>query len=187
MRPILRALAFAAVLLLLPGLAVAQQPQFPQNVPANSVIGRTGIGPGPSEAIPFNRLLPLVGGTVGPGSSTDGDFACFSGVTGKILKDCGGTQRVITAAGPVAVGATDSQILINKTTPATTTVNLPAAATRGQLVLTVTDFAGNAAAFNITIVPNGSETINGKATVSIKFNRHSLDLEPVAGVGWGLK
>lgn len=36
--------------------SAAQNPQFPQTLPANSVVGRTGVSAGPAQAIPFNVL-----------------------------------------------------------------------------------------------------------------------------------
>lgn len=38
--------------------ADAQVPNFPQTLPANSVVGRLGQGAGPAEAIPFSQLGP---------------------------------------------------------------------------------------------------------------------------------
>lgn len=61
MRQTLRALALAATLL--PGMAWGQVPQFPQNLPAKTVVGRLGATPGPSQAIPFNTLLGILGST----------------------------------------------------------------------------------------------------------------------------
>ena len=43
--------------------ALCQVPQYPQQLPQNSVVGRLGIGPGPSQAIPFNLLAAQIGGT----------------------------------------------------------------------------------------------------------------------------
>lgn len=57
MRNTLRALALTAALM--PGLTPAIAQQFP-TVPANSVIGRLGIGSGPSQAIPFANFLPAL-------------------------------------------------------------------------------------------------------------------------------
>jgi hypothetical protein len=42
---------------------VAQNPQFPQTLPPNTVVGRTGISAGPAQAIPFAALTPLLTGT----------------------------------------------------------------------------------------------------------------------------
>lgn len=58
----IRTLAFA--LGLLPAIAVAQVPSYPQTLPANTVVGRLGIGPGPSQAIPFSTLQTRLGVTV---------------------------------------------------------------------------------------------------------------------------
>lgn len=48
---------------------LAQVPSFRDFLPANTIVGRLGIGPGPSQAIPFATLvsnlpLPTVGGTL---------------------------------------------------------------------------------------------------------------------------
>lgn len=53
--------AFLALLLALPSLAAAQVPSFPQTVPQNSVVGRLGAGPGPTQAIPFGVLSTRLG------------------------------------------------------------------------------------------------------------------------------
>jgi hypothetical protein len=50
-------LAFAFTLAVAPTLADAQQ--FP-TVPSGTVIGRTQIGPGPAQAIPFSQLIALL-------------------------------------------------------------------------------------------------------------------------------
>ncbi len=41
---------------MLPSVGAAQTTPFPQTLPANTVVGRMGIGPGPSQAIPFATL-----------------------------------------------------------------------------------------------------------------------------------
>ncbi len=50
--------------------AVAQNPQFPQTLPPNTVVGRSGISAGPAQAIPFAALTP------GLLAAASGDFAC---------------------------------------------------------------------------------------------------------------
>lgn len=49
--------------------AAAQVQSFPQTLPANTVVGRLGIGPGPSQAIPIATLLSTLGaaGRIGLG------------------------------------------------------------------------------------------------------------------------
>lgn len=75
------------------------------------------------------------------------------------------TQQIITAPGAVSVAVTDSLIAINKGAPSATTINLPPVASRGGdanssgTPLQITDFAGNGG--DITIVPDGAETIMG--------------------------
>lgn len=54
MKQTFRAILFAVGLL--PAIAAAQVPNFPQTLPQNTVVGRLGIGPGPSQAIPFSTL-----------------------------------------------------------------------------------------------------------------------------------
>lgn len=58
MRKIAATLGFASVLWI--SAAAAQVPQFPQTLPQNTVVGRTGIGSGPAQAIPFSQLSTLV-------------------------------------------------------------------------------------------------------------------------------
>jgi hypothetical protein len=94
-------------------------------------------------------------------------------------------ERNVTAAGAVTVDAvSDDTIFINKTVGAATTVNLPAAATRSGAIKIV-DGKLDAATNNITITPNGAETIMGLSTYVIRFNGGSVSLSPRPdGAGW---
>jgi Repeat of unknown function (DUF5907) len=63
-------LALAAVLLTAPALAQGV-PFYPQTLPPNTVAGRLGVGPGPTQAIPFNALAAaFLGATVLTGDVT---------------------------------------------------------------------------------------------------------------------
>lgn len=67
---------------------LAQVPSFRDFLPANTIVGRLGVGPGPSQAIPFATLvanlpLPQIGG----GSATSGT-AYFVSTTGSDSNDC---------------------------------------------------------------------------------------------------
>ena len=62
--------AFAAALILLPAIAGAQQAQFPTTLPKNTVVGRTGIGPGPAQAISFDVLRTFIGSAVTIGGAS---------------------------------------------------------------------------------------------------------------------
>ena len=94
-----------------------------------------------------------------------------------------GSLDLIAAAGPVTVGATQAGVAINKTVGAATTVNLPAAAARASLPVIVKDMKGDANTNNITVVPNGAETIDGKASDILNINKASRTYRPIAG-GW---
>lgn len=77
--------------------------------------------------------------------------------------------RVVTAAGAITVSATtDNVIIVNKTTGAATTVNLPASPTTG-LTYVIKDGKGDANTNNITITPNAGN-IDGAATFVMTTN-----------------
>ena len=94
-----------------------------------------------------------------------------------------GQLDIITAAGAVNVGTLEAGVAINKTVGAATTVNLPAACVRNGLPVIVKDMKGDAATNNITVVPNGADTIDGHANDVIAINLASRTYRPVAG-GW---
>lgn len=80
--------------------------------------------------------------------------------------------RVVTAAGAVTVSATtDYCIVVNKTTGAATTVNLPAVA--AGLTFVIKDGKGDAATNNITLTP-AAGTIDGAATKVMNLNYDSM-------------
>lgn len=86
-------------------------------------------------------------------------------------------QRTVTAAGDITVSATDHYVIVNKTVGAATNANLPAAASYGGGKVTIKDGKGDADSNNISIVPNGTETIDGSNTalvISSAFGFYSL-------------
>ncbi|TAK50229.1 MAG: hypothetical protein EPO23_03215 [Xanthobacteraceae bacterium] len=93
-------------------------------------------------------------------------------------------QRIVTAAGAVAINDVDDIVVISKTVGAATTVNLPASAARPRPIRIV-DGKYDAATHAITIVPNGAETIMGGASFVVDSNGASIILTPLAdGSGW---
>ncbi len=101
-------------------------------------------------------------GNVGIGTSTP--HATLE-VNGSVIA----AARTVTASGAVTVSATtDYHICINKTTPAATTVNLPASPANGLMFL-IKDCKGDAATNNITITP-AAGTIDGAATYVMSTN-----------------
>lgn len=80
--------------------------------------------------------------------------------------------REVTSSGAITVSAsTDYLILVNKTVGAATTVNFPAgtSSSGGNLSFAIKDKKGDANLNNITIVPNGSDTIQGQASYVINM------------------
>ena len=84
-----------------------------------------------------------------------------------------GVRRATTS--PVTVASTDCVIKIKLTIAGASTVNLPAGVTGQYLV--IVDETGDASTNNITIVPNGAETINGAASLVISADRGSYVLQ----------
>jgi hypothetical protein len=87
--------------------------------------------------------------------------------------------KTVTAAGTYNVVASDNVVLINKTVPAANSVQLPNAVSRSGLPVTVKDLKGDAATNNITVLPSGSETIDGLASLRINSNYGGYQLLPV--------
>lgn len=106
---------FAAVFALLAGLlpAAAQVPPFPSTLPASTVVGRSAISSGPSQAIPFATLyawlyatgvLPVANGgtncSVASGTCLD-NIAGFAS-TGILARTAAGTYGFRTLTAPAA-------------------------------------------------------------------------------------
>src|SRR5262245_25525951 len=97
--------ATAAVMVFGTLFLMAQVPNFSQLLPANTVVGRLGTGPGPSQAIPFQTLvnnlpLPTLGGTlptqntrlfVAPSPTGDDNNNCLS-----LTTQCATIEHAIT-------------------------------------------------------------------------------------------
>lgn len=85
----------------------------------------------------------------------------------------------IATTSPVTVSATtDSTVVTNLGTPGAVAVNLPAGAD-GQMFF-ILDGKGDAVTNNITVTPNGAETINGAATLVMDHNGQGLWVQFVA-------
>lgn len=82
--------------------------------------------------------------------------------------------RVATAS-PVTVASTDYAIITNLGVAGAVTVNLPVGVA-GMLVA-IADGKGDAATNNVTVLPNGSDTINGSASFVMASNKESLILQ----------
>lgn len=90
--------------------------------------------------------------------------------------------RIISAPGDIAVAVTDRLILIGA---AVGNINLPASATKDGPVTIIGNAAGIFSANNSTLVPNGTEKINGLAVNPVLANDYqSITLLPLAAGGW---
>lgn len=96
------------------------------------------------------------------------------------------SSRIVTTTGNVPVTLTDLILLMNPAVPAPCNIQLPAALTRAGVPLSVKDLLGFCAANNISITPNGTETIDGvNAAFVMNDNFEAVTLNPLAaGGGW---
>lgn len=92
-------------------------------------------------------------------------------------------EQHITAAGPVTVGNAIGIVRVDQTVGAAITLNLPLAVAKTCPVL-IADWKNDAGTNLISIVPSGSEKIQGQSSWVIAGNGGSIFLRPVPGVGY---
>lgn len=108
-----------------------------------------------------------------------------SGSLSSLIAQAGAIDQHITAAGPVSVLPNAGTVRVDQAVGAAITINLPAAASKTCPVL-VADWKGDAGTNNITIVPNGTEKIQGKSQWMIAGDTGSVFLRPIPGAGYAL-
>jgi hypothetical protein len=165
-----------------PSLKLLMLPRYPASIAGGTGIDVNIISPGAlSVALDYLELSPL--------SSYD-PSAQFFAVTDALgnyrlislasIFTGAQTVQIITAAGDVTVQPNDGLIILNKTVGATTNVNLPAAALKVGDVKIV-DWKNDSDVNNITLVPNGTEKINGLTGWKLAGQGASIILKPVSG------
>lgn len=82
----------------------------------------------------------------------------------------------------------ESIVFVNKTVGAATTIALPAsqavASPSGRRRVIVVDGKGDAASNNITVVPAGTDTINGGASLAVSINYGEAHFTDIGGGAW---
>lgn len=161
------------------------------NFPAN-VVGRTGITvvkSSPNYFLDLDytgfQITPTVAAPDIPNSYNliwDEAKHTFAKVP-FALQTTAGIARVITAAGDVTVAATDVLIILKKTVAADTNFILPPDIDKIGSVKIV-DWNGIADAHTLSIVPNGTEKINGQSSWPILGEFSSVVVSPI-GTGLG--
>ena len=120
-------------------------------------------------------------------STTDGtaiNLPAGSEVNGQLINTSGVETSNITGVtagdSPYSVASSDVVIVCN-TTNGTITINLPAASSSNGRLLRIID-SGNAGTNAITIAANGSDTIQGNATLIINIDNESISTISVHSV-----
>ena len=153
----------------------------------------------------LSGVLPAQGGNSGKYLTTNGTIASWGTVDLSTLQPLDSDLTAIAAltttaygrsyltrASPVSIDHTVSpytaaygQTLLVNSSGGAVTINLPAAVAGGSSIV-VMDVGGAANTNNITLDPNGAETISGEATVEIDQDYKGLTLYALAG-SWGFK
>jgi hypothetical protein len=97
------------------------------------------------------------------------------------------TQRSVTAT-PIVIGPSDQ--ILNCNINVAAACALPPSASRNGVPLTFKDVGAQFAAHNLTITPNGAETIDGAANLVLSTNRAGVTLVPFndgVNTGWAIE
>jgi hypothetical protein len=147
-----------------PALKVKVLPRFPVSVSASSPI-----------------LLDKTGGKL----SLSLDILALEAVFSTIYQPISNHDQEITSGPTAAIATTTDTARVNQTVGAPITLQLGASASRTTPLL-ISDWKGDAGTNNITILPNGTEKIQGRSSWVIAADLGSICLRPIAGVGWAL-
>lgn len=115
--------------------------------------------------------------------SADGIYKMQSVAT--LLQLAPYVDQHIVDPGPVTLANNVGTVRVDQTVAAAITLNLPAASSKTCPVL-IADWKGDAGTNNITIVPNGTEKIQGRSNWTIAADNGSVFLRPITGVGYAI-
>jgi hypothetical protein len=111
------------------------------------------------------------------------DIDALSEMLSTIFQPYEGVEQHITTAGPVTVADNAGIVRVDQTVGAAIELDLPLAAAKTCSVL-IADWKGDAGTNNITIMPSGSEKIQGQSSWTIAGDTGSIFLRPIPGVGY---
>lgn len=95
-------------------------------------------------------------------------------------------NQEITAGASAAVATNAKTVRVNKTVGSATTIQMPLAVTMLPEFILVADWKGDAGTNNITILPSGTEKIQGLSSWVIAADNGSICLRPIPGVGFAI-
>lgn len=113
------------------------------------------------------------------------DINALSEMLSTIFQPFEGVEQHITAAGPATIANNAGIVRVDQTAGAAITLNLPLAANKTCSVL-ICDWKGDAGTNNITILPSGTEKIQGRSSWVIAGDTGSIFLRPLPGVGYAI-
>lgn len=145
---------------------------------ANATSGSIEIEPTTGALGTVVATLPANSGTVAETNLAQTFSAILTYTSGQVDQ-----IRVVTASGAVTVATSDYIVVVDKTSGAATTANLPGSPTTGT-VFVIKDGKGDAATNNITITPAAGD-IDGATTFVINVPYESVNLV-YNGVQWNV-
>lgn len=113
------------------------------------------------------------------------DINALSAMLSTIFQPFEGVEQHITAAGPATIANNAGIVRVDQTVGAAITLNLPLAANKTCPVL-IADWKDDAGTNNITIMPSGTEKIQGLSSWKIAADAGSVYLRPIPGVGYAI-
>jgi hypothetical protein len=172
----------------LPKVKLKVIPTFPTDVTVGGFL--TLVKQNGSFALGINYNL-VAGGSISDPSAadvviidqTDGSYKLVS--LSQALASTTQIEQHVTAPGPVAVLPNAGVVRVDQTVGAGITLNMPVATSKTCPVL-IADWKGDAGTNNITIVPNGTEKIQGQSSWTIAADGGSIFLRPIANVGYAI-